>query len=291
MADLKISQLTGATTPLAGTEVLPIVQSSTTKKVAVSDLTAGRTVAMLKGVFTNTGGASSADFSNTIFQDVLVNIFNASGTVGNKITVQFASNGGATTTNAITSYGSSFGSGLNNAIDIGNSSGAVRVTTAGDVASTAGNFVPATAAKGINFTANTPAAGMTSQLLNWYEEGTWTPATTASGATYVAQTGQYVKVGKVITCTANIQWSAHTNAGANLAISGLPYASSSSATYPSGTISGNLIIATDHSIQTYILPSTSTITFLDCTDTTGGTAYYVIPASANISINYTYITG
>jgi hypothetical protein len=39
MADLKISQLTGATTPLAGTEVLPIVQSSTTKKVATNDLT------------------------------------------------------------------------------------------------------------------------------------------------------------------------------------------------------------------------------------------------------------
>lgn len=46
MADLKISQLTGATTPLAGTEVLPIVQSSSTKKVAVGDLTAGRTVSM-----------------------------------------------------------------------------------------------------------------------------------------------------------------------------------------------------------------------------------------------------
>jgi hypothetical protein len=38
MADLKISQLTGATTPLAGTEVLPIVQSGTTKKVSVADL-------------------------------------------------------------------------------------------------------------------------------------------------------------------------------------------------------------------------------------------------------------
>lgn len=39
MADLKISQLGAATTPLAGTEVLPIVQSSTTKKVATDDLT------------------------------------------------------------------------------------------------------------------------------------------------------------------------------------------------------------------------------------------------------------
>jgi hypothetical protein len=44
MADKKISALTSATTPLAGTEVLPIVQSGATVKVAVSDLTAGRAV-------------------------------------------------------------------------------------------------------------------------------------------------------------------------------------------------------------------------------------------------------
>lgn len=44
MADAKISALTAATTPLAGTEVLPIVQSGTTKKVSVANLTAGRAV-------------------------------------------------------------------------------------------------------------------------------------------------------------------------------------------------------------------------------------------------------
>jgi len=44
MADLKISQLPAATTPLAGSEVLPIVQSGTTRKVSVNDLTAGKTV-------------------------------------------------------------------------------------------------------------------------------------------------------------------------------------------------------------------------------------------------------
>jgi hypothetical protein len=42
MADKKISALTAASTPLAGTEVVPIVQSGATVKVAVSDLTAGR---------------------------------------------------------------------------------------------------------------------------------------------------------------------------------------------------------------------------------------------------------
>lgn len=44
MANVKISALTAATTPLAGTEVLPIVQSGVTVNVAVSNLTAGRSV-------------------------------------------------------------------------------------------------------------------------------------------------------------------------------------------------------------------------------------------------------
>lgn len=42
MADTKISALTASTTPLAGTEVLPIVQTGVTKQVSVANLTAGR---------------------------------------------------------------------------------------------------------------------------------------------------------------------------------------------------------------------------------------------------------
>jgi len=53
MADLKISALTASTVPLAGTEVLPIVQSSTTKQVSVANLTAGRAVSMLSGTVTD----------------------------------------------------------------------------------------------------------------------------------------------------------------------------------------------------------------------------------------------
>ena len=46
MADTKISALSSASTPLAGTEVLPIVQSGATVKSTVSNLTAGRSVSM-----------------------------------------------------------------------------------------------------------------------------------------------------------------------------------------------------------------------------------------------------
>jgi hypothetical protein len=44
MADVKISGLPASTTPLAGTEVLPVVQGGQTRQVSVANLTAGRAV-------------------------------------------------------------------------------------------------------------------------------------------------------------------------------------------------------------------------------------------------------
>lgn len=69
MADKKISALTGATTPLAGTEVLPIVQSGATVKVPVSDLTAGRAISATQLTLTTgnviVANGQGVDFSAT----------------------------------------------------------------------------------------------------------------------------------------------------------------------------------------------------------------------------------
>ena len=70
MADKKISALTAASTPLAGTEVLPIVQSGATVKVAVSDLTAGRAISATSvtastGNFVVGTSGQGVDFSAT----------------------------------------------------------------------------------------------------------------------------------------------------------------------------------------------------------------------------------
>jgi hypothetical protein len=62
MADTKISALTGASTPLAGTEVLPIVQSSATVKVSVANLTAGRAV-----TGTSFNGSTLANATRQVF--------------------------------------------------------------------------------------------------------------------------------------------------------------------------------------------------------------------------------
>ena len=63
MADAKISALTSSTTPLAGTEVLPIVQSGSTVKVSVADLTAGRAIKTTGVIDTN--GNNLLTFSTT----------------------------------------------------------------------------------------------------------------------------------------------------------------------------------------------------------------------------------
>lgn len=53
MADTKISGLPASTTPLDGTETLPVVQSGVTKKVSVANLTAGRAISALSASLTN----------------------------------------------------------------------------------------------------------------------------------------------------------------------------------------------------------------------------------------------
>jgi hypothetical protein len=70
MADTKISALPASTTPLAGTEVLPIVQSGATKQVSVANLTAGRAISATSvtastGNFVVGTSGQGIDFSST----------------------------------------------------------------------------------------------------------------------------------------------------------------------------------------------------------------------------------
>ena len=72
------------------------------------------------------------------------------------------------------------------------------------------NVVPA-AAKGVNFTGNTPAAGMTSQLLTWYEEGyktgvTITPETSGT-ITLIANYDvlAYTRIGRSVACQGQLK--------------------------------------------------------------------------------------
>jgi hypothetical protein len=93
MANVKISALPAATTPLAGTEVLPIVQSGITKQVSIANLTLGRPItassitdsALTSGRVTYAGTAgllqdsANLTFDGTTLTTSTLNLTNALG--------------------------------------------------------------------------------------------------------------------------------------------------------------------------------------------------------------------
>lgn len=194
MADKKISALPAATTPLAGTEVLPVVQGGVTDQVSVANLTSGRDVAVKK--------LNPTD-----------NVVMAAG-------------------------------------------------------------------KGIDFSANTHATGMTKEVLDWYEEGNYTPtvaATTGTITSYTA-TAYYTRVGRQVTLTTYV---VITNAGTGagtLTIT-LPFTANGSIAF-SGTGRENAL--TGSALQANISPGGTVLNVVTIANAT------VIATNAQVRSTVTY---
>lgn len=201
MADKKISALPAATTPLAGTEVLPLVQGGTTDQVTVANLTAGRAVSALSVTMPNTEGATS---------------YTGSGATIGRGTAFLAGQA-----EIYTAGTRPLGIGTTGAGNLNFYTGSTRAF----YIDTNQNFVVQTAGKGIDFSANG------GDVLSQYDEGTYTPVFTASSSnptvTYGLQRGKYVRVGNVVTVSAFISWSAISGGSGDLRIS-LPFAGESS---------------------------------------------------------------
>lgn len=263
MTNKRIPDLTAATTPLAGTELVPVWDSAT-KKVTISDLTAGRAVSMASGTATGKLTASSGTFSGASISGVTAATKLSTdliGTYPNGLSFT-AVNGGTgwplavTQGVLITYYTDTYGAdGLGfsfqefvcrNQATAGNRrtfrrypstiaalapwgnwlETIVADTSTGNVSVTGGNYVPVTSGKGIDFSAATSAAGMTSKVLSNYEEGNWTP-TQGTGLTVVgtfSSNGHYTRTGRLVTVTANL--AATTSlalVGAGMLCGGLPF--------------------------------------------------------------------
>lgn len=98
-----------------------------------------------------------------------------------------------------------------------------RFDTSGNFKVENGNFIVGTAGKGIDFSANSHASGMTSELMNWYEEGTWTPGYSGWTSNPTTSYAFYTRIGRTVTinmlCAEGV---ANTSS-----ITGLPFTSNS----------------------------------------------------------------
>ena len=221
MADKKISALTSATLPLAGTEVVPLVQSSTTKKVAVSYLTAGRDV-QANNLFVNLSSSPGA-FNNTVAISSGASSLAGLQLVNNAVGSSY-NTGLQVFLNGTDGYVSSFNGPLY--VQTGGYTIRAEYDLSGNYKVNNGNVIVGTAGKGIDFSANANAPGMTSELLNWYEEGVFTPVFNNLTVGNGSVDGRYTRIGRMVTATIRLNFgstSAWTGTCANVA--GLPYVS------------------------------------------------------------------
>jgi hypothetical protein len=259
MADTKITALTALTAADPINDVIPIVDvsdtsmaaSGTTKKISVNNiLGAGGTATLASATVTGaaTVGTTLGVTGNlTVLSTGL--IVNTTGVgVGVTPTNNFHVKGASGTTTikieAVTDGSLGFigsasgmisGSPANNlAIRAENGlylSGGGNATqfilnSAGNVTVSTGNVVMGTSGKGIDFTAAGNAAGMTSELLNDYEEGTWT-GTLTGGTTNptvpVTATGKYTKIGRQVTVAIYFFNVSTVGASGSVNVIGLPF--------------------------------------------------------------------
>ena len=97
----------------------------------------------------------------------------------------------------------------------------LRITSGGEVQIANGNLKFSTAGTGIDFSATSDASGKDNELLDDYEEGTWTP--TSSDVSISTSNGHYIKIGRLVTITARVNFPTNSNNGTTN-IGGLPFA-------------------------------------------------------------------
>ena len=148
----------------------------------------------------------------------------------------------------------------------------VTLDSGGDLTINDGDLVIGTSGHGIDFSATSDATGNSSELLDDYEEGTFTPEIriggSTSGITNNSQVGQYTKIGRMVTLTGRVSTS---NIGSNtgaMTIAGMPFASQNTSNLESiGSVelqnmssgTDNLSSLTNNNVHCRIAPNVLTI--------------------------------
>lgn len=242
MADTKITALTALTAADPANDVIPIVDvsdttmaaSGTTKKISVNNILSSSPTA--SGALTVTGLVTAGSAAIT-----------GAATVGTTLGVT-----GASTLASV---------GVTGAATVGTT-----LLVGTNATLTNGNLIIGTSGKGIDFSATSHPAGMTSELLNDYEEGTWTPVLTFATpgtlvTTYNAQTGTFTKVGRLVTVMFRLSFAAagiiKGTASGGLSITGLPYTVGSSLSYQYVDLGSNIADISSGSLALMVASGTA----------------------------------
>ena len=139
----------------------------------------------------------------------------------------------------------------------------MRIDSSGNVNVKTGNLVIGTSGKGIDFSAVSDGSrSVSSNLLDDYEEGTWTPTWsdgTNADATYTIRNGFYTKIGNKVSVYCDIAITSLGTISGILRLTGLPFPTGNQASCTVGftsslnTTAGHSITGRTSSGNTYIL--------------------------------------
>jgi hypothetical protein len=155
-----------------------------------------------------------------------------------------------------------------------------------------GGATPSASGSGITFPA-TASASTNANTLDDYEEGTWTPViegtSTAGTASYTAQNARYTKIGRMVCFEMWVSWSSGTGTG-GLRISGLPFTTSNTQTYPSITIGliDGVVLAANSFALAYLPNNNTTISLIVCPLGGGSNSGIAYDAAGDIQISGCY---
>ena len=144
-----------------------------------------------------------------------------------------------------------------------------------------GNLLPSNASYGIYLGVNSATA---TNLLNDYEEGTWTPTFSNYGGTDQVASGEYTKIGELVIAGGRIGTDGSSDSSV-VAIAGLPFTISNS---PAINGHGGLLINYTNSSQAMRAQTVNNTNYVEFTDASGSSVNYN-DFGANKEIRFTII--
>ena len=307
MADLKISQLNSIVTVVPATDVLPVVQGGTTLKITPNQiLGAGGTATLASATIT---GDLTVDTSTLKVDSTNDRVGIGTVTPAVKLTVRTSHavatattyTGGFLIHDEVNGIAPHLNAGI--AYDGGNQHSWIQsndttgvfplaLNPAGGDVRIGANLVMLTSGKGIDFSAT--AGTGTSELLNDYEEGTFTPTvigtTTAGTGTYTSQVGRYTKIGNLVTIQVYLAWTAHTGTG-NMRFGNFPFNTASDAGSLSAAAIGyvnNIALTAGNILTAFTSVSNSFIAVYQTPAGGGASTEVPIDTSGDIVFTLTY---
>ena len=165
--------------------------------------------------------------------------------------------------------------------------GVTKATLSGvtnDLAISAGNLVIGTSGKGIDF--DPAGSGAAANLLDDYEEGTWTPTvdglSTPGTYTVISSAGnRYTKVGRLVTCEMFLSFSAASGGVGSARVSGLPFAYQATSKFSGSMFTASLNTTSPTPLTISIVPLSAS----------SSTSMVILESVDNAASNLTSISG